>query len=254
MSVERTSTDPGLAERLRGATVREADLSGTTLQECTLTGVRLIGCDWEGALDVSAFAGRLGTVVVEGVDVTAYVEAELDRRQPERALVRAARTADDLRAAWAAVEDAWAVTLAAAETLPEEVRQARVGDEWSLVQTLRHLVMGTDIWLGRMVQGVPGFHPLGLPPDGAPAPEGTDPDRPTSYAEAAAAHAGARDRVRAALAGLTDDELARVCTGVPAPGREELSRSVAGCLLVVLHEHVEHRRYAERDLAVLRAR
>ena len=253
VSTEQTRAGTGLAERLRGATVREADLSGTTLQECTLTGVRLIGCDWEGPLAVSAFAGRLGTVVVEGVDVTAYVEAELDRRHPERVLVREARTADDLRAAWAAVEDAWTATLAEADRLPEEVRQARVGDEWSLVQTLRHLVMATDIWLGRMVQGVPDFHPLGLPPTGEPAPEGTDPDRPTSYAEAAAAHAGARARVRAALADLTDAALERVCTGVPAPGREELSRPVAGCLLVVLREHVEHRRYAVRDLAVLTA-
>ena len=254
MTVEENRAEPGLAERLRGATVREADLTGTTLQECTLTGVRLIGCDWEGPLAVSGFAGRLGTVVVEGVDVTAYVEAELDRRHPERVALRRLTTVDDFRAAWARIDALWRDTLADADTLPEEVRQARVGGEWSLVQTLRHLVMATDIWLGRMVQGVPDFHPLGLPPTDEPAPEGTDPDRPTSYAEAAAAHTEARERVRALLADLTDDDLPRVCTGVPAPGRREESRPVAGCLRVVLDEHVEHRRYALRDLAVLRAR
>lgn len=252
------SSEPTLPERLRGATVRDADLSGLTLQECTLTGVRLVGCDWEGELAVSAFAGRLGTVLVEGVDVTGYVEAELDRRQPERVALRGLRTVDDLRAAWDAVEDAWLGTLADAERLPEEVRQGRVGDEWSLVQTLRHLVHGVDLWIGRMIEGASDFHPLGLPAVDPTSDNtsaiGLDPDRAVSFAEAVAAHAQARSRVRTTLADLDDDDLTRVCTAVPAPGWTEVSRPVLGCLSVVLHEHVEHRRYALRDLAVLQAR
>jgi hypothetical protein len=111
-------------------------------------------------------------------------------------------------------------------------------------------------------RGRPGLpSPRAGPTDGtAVAGTGTGPagdpvaDLPVSFDEAAAAHAVARERVRATLADLTDDELTRVCTAVPAPGRPEESRPVARCLQVVLDEHVEHRRHELRDLAVLQAR
>lgn len=30
-------------------------------------------------------------------------------------------------------------------------RHERVDDEWSLVETLRHLVFAADVWMGRMI-------------------------------------------------------------------------------------------------------
>ena len=50
-------------------------------------------------VDVS-LSGLVGNLVVNDVDVTAFVEGELDRRLPERIQLRAMRTADDYRAMW----------------------------------------------------------------------------------------------------------------------------------------------------------
>ena len=43
---------------------------------------------------------------------------------------------------------------------------ARVDGEWSFAETLRHLVMATDTWLGRAVleqEPEQAYHPLGMP-------------------------------------------------------------------------------------------
>ncbi|MEH0820975.1 MULTISPECIES: DinB family protein [unclassified Micromonospora] len=104
-------------------------------------------------------------MVVDDVDVTAFVAAELDRRHPERLQVRAMRTADDYRAMWDALERLWSDTLARAEQLPEAVRHERADDEWSFAETLRHLIFAIDVWVGRMLLGEEKpYHRLGLPP------------------------------------------------------------------------------------------
>jgi len=67
-----------------------------------------------------------------------------------------------------------------------------------------------------------------------------------------------RDRmstVRALVDGLTDASLNASTEPVDGPGWPPPRRfPVRECLLVVLNEEWEHRRYAERDLAVLEAR
>jgi hypothetical protein len=66
---------------------------------------------------------------------------------------------------WAAVDEMWVPTIAAARRLPEAARQQRVAGEWSLVETLRHLIFVTDAWFGRAVLGEAcPYHPLGLAP------------------------------------------------------------------------------------------
>jgi hypothetical protein len=42
------------------------------------------------------------------------------------------------RAAWAALEQTWAATIARADRLIDAQRQQRVDGEWSFVETLRH--------------------------------------------------------------------------------------------------------------------
>ncbi|HYO20178.1 MAG TPA: DinB family protein, partial [Dermatophilaceae bacterium] len=78
------------------------------------------------------------------------VDAELNRRFPGREL-RDAQDPAGLAAAWAALERMWRATLERALAMPPGTLDASVAGEWSFAQTLRHLVMATDTWLGRAI-------------------------------------------------------------------------------------------------------
>jgi hypothetical protein len=244
-------------DAFRGASFRRADLAGATFRVCDLTGVRIIGSRLDG-LHVDGYRAGSGGVVVNDVDVTAYVEAELDRRNPEREPVREARTAEEIRDTWTLLEELWGETLARAERLPEAARHERVDDEWSFVETMRHLVFAVDVWVGRMVLGEdPAFHPLGLPPtDYAPDTVralGLDHDVHPSYADALAALGERRVEVRALVDVVTDEELDETRTAVRVPGWGEETHSVRAVLRVMLDEFCAHRIYAERDVRRLTA-
>jgi DinB superfamily/Pentapeptide repeats (8 copies) len=242
----------------RGASFHYADLGGATFRDCDMRGVRIVSSFVDG-LVIGGFSGTAGPVVVDDVDVSGYVAAELDRRHPERIAVREARTTDELRAAWRELERLWDGTLERAGRLPEAVLQERVHDEWSFVETLRHLVLAVDTWVGGWLRGEAApFSPLGVPPTDLALEEwpsiGLDPSaRPTS-AEAAALFADRRSRVRGALDEVSDAVLDEPRTAAPVPAWGEETHTVRACLRVVLEEHSEHRRFAERDLAVLAAR
>lgn len=229
---------------LTGATFRDSDLSDVKIADCWLHGVRL--------------SGDVRDVVVNDVDVTAFVEAELDRRHPERVQVRAIRTAADLRAMWVVVERRWAETVERARRLPHAALDERVDDEWSFVETLRHLVFATDAWASRTVlDEAMSYDRLGLPADGFDAGDaaaiGLALDARPSLDEVLAVRAGRMAVVRRILDDLSDDELERTCARSPGPGYPDEVRTVRRCLGVIMREEVEHLRYAERDLTVLEA-
>ncbi len=69
-----------------------------------------------------------------------------------------------------------------------------------------------------------------------------------------ALHAERRSRVRGILEALTESELDRIHTAVPAPAWGEESHSLGKCLRVVMNENCEHRRCAMRDLALIETR
>jgi uncharacterized damage-inducible protein DinB len=243
--------------QFHGASFRESDLNGATFRDCDLRNVR-IASSWVDDMRITGFDGRAGIVTVDDVVVTEYVTAELDRRHPERVQVRQARTADEVRAAWATLEDLWALTVARAEALPEERRQERVEDEWSVTETLRHLVFAIDSWVGNMLLGEPAaYHRLGLAPTDFSADAarqvGMDVGATPSWREVLDAHAERRAKVRDVLATLRDEDLEQPRTGAMAPGEDPETVTVGHCLRVILNEHCEHRRFAVRDLAVLEA-
>ena len=250
MTAEYTHTNA-----FRGATFSDVDLSGASFRDCDLSRVR-ISSSLVTELHISGFDGEAGRVVVDDVDVSAFVAAELDRRHPERVQLRAVKTADDVRAMWETIDGLWSSTIARAEQLPEATRAERVDGEWSFVETLRHLVFATDSWVGRMILDDPkAYHRIGLPPtdfgpDGAAA-LGIDLDAQPGYDEVAALYAQRRAQIRGIVDGLTDTELERICTGSLSPSAGPESHSVGDCLRVLLREHCEHRRFAERDLTLL---
>jgi hypothetical protein len=231
---------------------------GATFRDCDLRDVRIVSSFVDG-LVIRGFSGEAGPVVVDDVDVSGYVAAELDRRHPERVRVREARTLAELRAAWDELSRLWDGTLARAGALPETALQERVDGEWSFVETLRHLVFAVDSWVGGWLRGEAApFSPLALPPTDLPLEEwasiGLDASARPTVAEAASLFADRRARVGRVLDEVTAAELDEPRTAAPVPVWGEETHAVRACLGTVLREVCEHRRFAERDLAVLAGR
>jgi hypothetical protein len=241
------------SDELREAEFVGTDLTGARFVESDLSGVVMRAVDVEGAdIDAPWLDGE-GSLRVNGVNVAPFVDAELNGRFPGRA-GRHAADPDGLRAAWAALERTWPATLERAAAMPAGTVDVSVGGEWSFAQTLRHLVLATDIWLGRVVLEIEQpFHPMGLWYSGAEEDgmdmsafaTGTPP-----YAEVLQVRAARVAMVRDFLATVTPEVLAAPRKNPYDPGREMTIRS---CLHVILKEEWEHLRYAVRDLDAIQA-
>ena len=236
-----------------GSRFEEVDFSGSWFHNVYFQDVVMRGA-WLERVEID---GELRSVVLNGVDVVPLVEAELDRRDPDRMLARATDAAG-YRAAWDMLERRWGDTVTRARALPEELLHERVDREWSFIETLRHLVFATDAWVLRAYLGLPRpYHPLGLPHTEMGELPGVphDADARPSLDEALAAREERMAVVRRVLADLTDERLAGSTEPVPDPGYPASeSFAVSRCLGAILREEWEHRLYAERDLAVLEAR
>jgi hypothetical protein len=241
-------------DRFRGARFTGVDMSGATFRDCDLRGVKIVDA-WLTGVSLS---GLIGNLRVNDVDVAPLVEAELDRRHPERVQLREVVSVDDHRAMWGTIERLWSETVERARRLPEPRLHERVDDEWSFVETLRHLVFGTDAWIARSVLGHERpYSWLGLPYSGYPVDQaralGVDPDPAPTVDEVLEVRAERMATVRGIVAELTEAGLEQSSDLPPAPGYPDESRTVRRCLRVVMGEECEHRRYAVRDLAVLEA-
>src|SRR5579859_7426140 len=193
----------------RGERLDDADFSGARLHSPNFEGTRITD-GWLRNADISADIDGLR---VNGIEVAPLVEAELDRRFPQRVKLRAVDP-QGLVEAWALIEDVWRTTVARARTLPEPLLFERVDDDWSFVETLRHLILATDTWLIRMVRHVPRpYHPWGLAGSFLtdPAGLGLEYDAHPSLDEVLAVRRDRMDAVKETIAALTSEELERVC-------------------------------------------
>jgi hypothetical protein len=124
--------------------------------------------------------GEIQNLTINGVDIGPLVEAELNRRYPERIKMRPADPAG-FREAWGILDRLWDETVDRARRLRPELLHESVDGEWSFIETLRHLVFATDSWTRRAILGDPSpWDPLDLPwemPDmtGCPATARYDP-------------------------------------------------------------------------------
>jgi hypothetical protein len=241
------------AQDLRGSTFREVDLRDSVFREVSFDNVLMRGV---ALVDVD-IDGEVENVRINGVDVVPLVEAELDRRMPDRVKMRPT-DARGFREAWDTVERLWAGTVERARTFTPEQLNESVDGEWSFLQTLRHLVHATDCWVTRVLLGDPlPFHPLGQPFDGAePHPDvPLDLEARPSLAEVLDLRADRMATVRRVLDQLTDDRLAEHTDPVAGPSWPPAdSYPVKRALLTVLNEEWLHRLYAERDLDTIAAR
>lgn len=242
---------------------RSDDLAGAEFRGANLRGARFVGSDLSGVVmrgvqvdgtDIDApWLPDSDGLLVNGVDVVPFVEAELDRRFPGREQRRASEP-DGLRSAWAALERTWAATVERAAAMPAGTVDVSVDGEWSFSQTLRHLVMATDTWLGKAVLRLDQpYHPLGQP-NAEAEEDGLDmslftPGTP-AFSDVLDARAGRVTAVRELIATATPELLAEPRQNPWAP---EYPETVLSCLHTILEEEWEHHRYAVRDLDAIEA-
>ncbi|HEX6054544.1 MAG TPA: DinB family protein [Intrasporangium sp.] len=242
-------------ETLTGRTFHSRTLRESRFISCDLRDVVVRGSEVAGMeIDSPWLLEGDRALLVNGVDVVPLVDMELNRRFVGRGL-RGAEDPAGLREAWAALERTWAATLDRAAALPAGTLDASVDDEWSFTETLRHLVMATDVWLGKAIlEKDQPYHPAGLPNDDDEG-NGTQAYDPSVFAaalpsfdEVLAARADRQAMVRDFLARVTQEELAMPRRNPHAPAIDE---TVLSCLRTILEEEWEHHRYAVRDLDAL---
>jgi hypothetical protein len=138
----------------------------------------------------------------------------------------------------------------------------RANDEWSLVETLRHLLFVTDAWIGRAALGqARPYHRLGLPPDhriGEPQDGvdvttwGIDVCAIASFEEVVVARGNRTAMVREVLATISAESLTKRCPPNPTVGfPPSTALPIGACIDVVISEEWAHHEFATRDLALL---
>ena len=232
-----------------GATFVRASFKGATLRFSDVSDVTMRGVD-VGGLDIDSHDLFFGSLLVNGVDVVPFVDAELNRQFPGRELQKA-QTPEGLREGWVAVQSAWQATV---EGTPPDLVDAHVEDEWSLAQTLRHLVLATDAWLrGGILRMQQPFHEIGQIFTGA-AGMGFDMSifraEPPAYEETLTVRAERQRMVTDFLATATPELLAEERDD--PWGGADWHPTVGDCIRVILEEEWAHLRYVRRDLARLR--
>jgi hypothetical protein len=228
----------------------DEDFSAAEFRECAFNGTRLVGVVMQDA----EIDGLVTNLVVNGVEVTSYVEAELDRRHPVRVLLRSEAPAD-LLAGWRQLQSDWATTIERLRAAPG-LEHETVNGEWSALQTLRHLVFVHDSWFRRCVLGSPAlFTPIGLAIDVVPDREaqGLDLTAEPSLDEVVAVRAEQAAELDAWLTAATPAQLA-----APAPIPDDdrwppyaRGRTTRQCLGTVLNEEWAHHGFCVRDLDLL---
>lgn len=237
---------------LPGARLEDLDLSQARLHAPNFEGAKVTD-GWFYKADIS---GDIEGLRLNGVEVGPLVLAELERRNPERVKLRATDPAG-LVDAWAMIESLWQSTLLEAQKLPEPALHERVDDEWSFVETLRHLVMATDCWLRRMVKGQERpYHPWGMAGSWLtdPASLGLDTGAQPSLDDLLEVRRERMDEVGQTINGVGPEDLQRPCIPPITPGYPTRVHTMLECLHVILNEEWEHHRFAVRDLEVLTAR
>ncbi|WP_248582784.1 DinB family protein [Nocardioides sp. InS609-2] len=233
------------------ATFEEQDLTDAEFRECDLTRARFVGVVMQDA----EIDGLIGNLVVNGVEVTSYVEAELDRRHPVRLLIRSADPAD-LTQGHRQLQAGWAATAERLRAMPRGSEHERVGGEWSAVETLRHLVFVHDSWFRRCCLGsTQPFTAIGLATDFVPDQEeqGIDRAAAPSLDEVLAVRDAQAAELTGWLATVTPEELSAAAPVPDGPGWPPYARgrTALRCLHTVLGEEWAHHGFCVRDLDLL---
>jgi hypothetical protein len=144
----------------------------------------------------------------------------------------------------------WAKLLAEVDELDATVALESVNGEWSLRDTLRHLIFAIEKWFTLPVVGATSFTSCALPNKGSQGLEwpGLDLNDAPPFEVTREAWARTADQFGAYVAAL---DLSALPDTVEV--MENGSVPALVCFHVVLEESFEHLRYARRDFATLTA-
>lgn len=212
---------------LGDATIRDANLSGLTIESAAINGMTIFG-----------------------IRVDELIEAELDRRDPERSRLRMCDTSDPVEVKRVmerldAVRDEYYARLRS--TPAEQLNHHSGPDAWSAIEHARHLLFAEDMYLNRWILRNDrlwcslGHLPPFLEDNPAYAEVGTD---PTEDLEAVLAlwdelHTGTQDFLRR----ITPDILRRDTSDV------DYGQGTIGGILQGMAQHdLTHIRMAEAAL------
>lgn len=217
---------------LQQAYIRDADLSGSTFFHVSLRDVSI--------------DGEIERLVVNGVDVTDFVN-EHDRWWPLRTRL-SPDTIEGVVESWTTLEAEWAAVLSAVAAEDPSVVDASVDGEWSLRDTLRHLLFAVDKWFAQPILGDVSFTPIGLPNTSSRGGDwpGLDLDADPDFATVLATRAAQHERFGIYISSTRTEDLPETVTI-----RENGTAPGLMCLHVVLEEEFEHLRYMVRDLTTL---
>ena len=215
------------------------NLERVYVRDANLAGARFFHTFWT---DVS-IDGIVDRLVVNGVDVTDFVNSH-DRWFPLRTQLEPSSD-DQLRATWDAIQAEWASLLECVDGMPPDTTSTSVAGEWSLRDTLRHLVFAMDKWFRWPIVGAREFSSIGLPNTGSRDREwpGLDLDADPSFADVMAVRSAYVDEFRRGIHEYSISQLPETVDVL-----ENGSIPALMCFHVVLEEEFEHLRYALRDL------
>jgi hypothetical protein len=226
------------------------DFSNKKMRNVNFTNAKITGSDMSNA----SFEGDIGGLKINGIEVAPLIFQELERRHPERKELFTT-TPEGMKRAYDIVFGQLDVTFERARGLTEAQRNQRVDDEWSVVETIRHLVFAVDAWILRTVLGRDDpFDPIGLPHSEMRPTRGVscDPNASPTFEEAVEVWRGRANVIRDIVDALTPEELERPLVtkgdGYPPPGHET---QVIGPLWTIIEESWWHNRFMNRDMDAL---
>ena len=220
----------------REPSFEDADLSGSRFVRCYFDGATFRGV----SLSKVSIDGEIDGLSINGIDVAPFVEAELNKRFLGREFRRSTNRSER-QESWEKVQAAWTDLVARVLVLPAYVSETSVDGEWTFMQTLRHLIMATDVWLRGAIQGIEQpYHPIGQP-FSEYASDGYDMSHFTETAPSLArvldVRSGRQAMVTDFLATASDRDLSEERPNPWAPAQ---SVTVGRCLSVILNEEWEH--------------
>lgn len=230
----------------------DRDLSDSTFWGVQFHRARFRDADFSGSSFFHVFLknvsidGEIKNLLINGVDVTEYVNQH-DRWWPLRNNL-SPDTREGVVESWTALSLEWSKLLGLVSTLRPSVVNQSVDGEWTLNQTLRHLIFAMDKWFMLPMLGAHTFSAIGLPNSSSQARPwpGLDLSENPDFEKIIATRSDQHRRFGEFISEMQIGNL-------PESVSIEEGGNVPAlmCLHVVLEEEFEHLRYMIRDLALL---